>query len=267
MNQGLFRAFLRLARRWMPHALRQGLLKTWRSFQKPYVRYEGFRLPPPYLRYGEAEFRTDARFVASAREEVRRIQAVFPLNQTHSVLDVGCGTARFALGLQAELGGVREYVGLDVDPRPIAWNQAQLSAVYPFARFVHVPLQHVRYHPDGTPLKADFRFEIASASVDVVYVYSVFCHLVTDELRAYFAEFARVLQPDGVLFCTAYLEDNVPPETINPENYIQTWTYPRHCVRFGRQHVVQLLREAGFRTIQVADAREYDGERAVFAWK
>lgn len=246
----------------LPKSARSALLKLLRSLQPRYRTFQGMRLPPQHLRYGEVEFKEDAMFLKSAQDEVQRLRSQGALNSKSRVLDVGCGSGRFLTGILSEWGVIGHYSGLDVVQEPILWANRYLAANLENVEFLCIDVQNERYNPDGQPLDAALRFPFADASFDLVYVYSVFCHFVGDEVAHYLREFARVLADDGSVFVTAYVEPDVPPLTINPENYIQTWTQTRHCVRYSRRHFLDLVDQAQFEVAHEEHRSEYDGESA-----
>lgn len=247
----------------MPGPLRRALIRTRLRLLPETVRYRGVLLPARHLRYGEPSFQTDEAFLQSAREETRRLAQLAGLNRTSRVLDVGCGTGRFLIGLLEELGGVAAYSGVDVDPAPIAWCRRHLAARQEGLRFEVVDVRSDRYRPDAPPLDASFRFPFPPASFDLIYVYSVFCHFIAEELTTYLRAFRPLLAPGGRVFLTAYLEDGVPAVTVNPEGYLQAWTQPRHCVRYERAYFFDLVAGCGFRVDHYDHRSEYDGESAL----
>jgi SAM-dependent methyltransferase len=99
------------------------------------------------------------------------------------VLDFGCGAGRT---LRHFLGRAdkAEFWGCDIDEPSIAWIRQHLSP--PLRVFSNAP---------APPL------EVADGSFDLVYVISVFTHLV-DFWAEWLLELHRVLAPDGLLLVT-----------------------------------------------------------------
>lgn len=244
----------------LPPSFKRFLLRVWRAVTPKTVQFQHVLLPPSYLRYGEAQFRTNEAFLRSAQSEVERL-VPFRLTEKSRVLDVGCGSGRFAIGLIQTLGNISHYTGMDIMRPPINWANRYLASRNPNLHFLQMNVENERYNPQGQPLDAQFRFPFADASFDVVYCYSVFCHLIAHEASVYLHEFKRLITPDGFIFLTLYAEPDVPEVTINPENYVTDWgNHPRHCVRFNHDFVLNLIREAGLQVIDFRHKSEYDQE-------
>lgn len=139
------------------------------------------------------------------------------------VLDVGCGDGRRTL---ANLGGL-EAVGLDLSRRQLELAREAVPAVR--GRLVHGEMT-------ALPLRAD--------SVDAVTAYHSVFHVPRDEHAAVYAEFARVLRPDGLLLSTV---GSGAYETTRPD-WLGTgrsmfWSAP------GRRATRARLRDAGFELV------------------
>jgi len=61
------------------------------------------------------------------------------------------------------------------------------------------------YNPDGRHLAMEYVLPYPDQSFDVVFLISVFTHILTDAVRNYAKQIARVLRPGGWCFLTAYL--------------------------------------------------------------
>jgi SAM-dependent methyltransferase len=63
------------------------------------------------------------------------------------------------------------------------------------------------YNPDGRYLATAYALPYPDQSLDVVFLISVFTHMLTDEVRNYAKQIEPVLRPGGRSFLTAYLLD------------------------------------------------------------
>jgi SAM-dependent methyltransferase len=229
------------------------------------VEYEGIPIPPPGERQGGDNFRQDERFVQAGVADARRLEEAFGLAATTPVLDVGCGNGRLAIGLLRHVGEMQSYTGIDVSARSIAWCEKHLASRYPGLRFVHLDVENERYNPGGSDLSGTFRLPLPDASVDVIYLYSVFSHMETDHIRRYLREFARVLRDGGGIFLTAFLEDDVPKMEVNPPGYLGVdWEGALHCVRYERGFFEELVDEAGLRIDRLDHRSDTNDQSAVF---
>ena len=108
----------------------------------------------------------------------------FDLRSMQSVLEFGCGTGRILRHFRhiAEL----RLEGTDANPKPIAWDRANLPGI-DFSENALMP-----------PLKYD------DASFDLVYALSVFTHIPFEAQQPWLNELRRVLRPGGYLLCTVH---------------------------------------------------------------
>ena len=227
----------------------------------------GMVLPPRELRLGGPSFADDDRFLKTAQDEARRLVTSLGLTSGSRVLDVGCGVGRLAIGILSEVGDVREYWGVDVDERAIQWCRQYVERDHPRFRFVHLDVGNPRYNPSGQALMPGFRFPFPDQAFEIIYLYSVFSHMLEGDARLYLAEFHRLLVPSGRLFLTAFAEDAVPPVTINPPGYRRPWSGPLHCVRYETGFLRSMVSESGLTIDRTEYATETDGQTAFYALK
>ena len=229
------------------------------------IRSSGQAIPPPELRAAGEHFENDDAFVGSGKSEAQRLRETLNLTTQSSILDLGCGAGRLAIGLVAELGPMERYVGIDVSPEAIRWCRRYVERDFPGMRFVHMDVRNSRYRPTGRPLSDEDRLPLASGSVEVIYLYSVFSHMRSDDVRWYLREFRRLLMPSGAVFLTSFVEDDVEEEAVNPDGYgPQQWQGALHCVRYSRPHFEGLVREAALVIDRFDHATETDGQSAIF---
>lgn len=212
------------------------------------VSYEGVTLPPKNLRPCGKGFQDDAFYLGSARKEADRLVADLGLAEESSLLDVGSGPGRLAIGILERIGEIRRYCGVDVNEDSARWGWKYITGKHPRFQFLHIDVENTRYNPDGAASDSDFSFPFGEDEFDIITLYSVFTHMLTDGVRAYLKEFERVLRPGGRIYLTAFLEDDVPDVEENPEGYLgREWKGALHCVRYNRKFFEGLLDEAGFR--------------------
>lgn len=216
----------------------------------------GLPLPPIELRMGGAHFREDTDFVAAAIRDVALLQRHAGLTRESRLLDWGCGAGRLAVGIRQSLGHVRDYHGVDVQPDLLDWARENLTDEH--TRFTLVDQRNERYNPDGTP---SFEIPAESGSVDVLYAYSVFSHMLEADVRGYAETIAGILAPQGRAVMTAFVENDVPDCEENPAEYRKLpWKGRLHCVRYDRQFFETLLWGAGLAVDEFVYGRETDGQ-------
>ena len=216
----------------------------------------GLPLPPIELRMGGAHFREDTDFVAAAIRDVALLQRHAGLTRESRLLDWGCGAGRLAVGIRQSLGHVRDYHGVDIQPTLLTWAQDHLTDEH--TRFTLVDARNERYNPDGTPT---YDIPAETGSVDVLYAYSVFSHMLEADVRGYARTIASCLAPHGRAVMTAFVENDVPDCEENPAEYRKLpWKGRLHCVRFDRQFFEGLLWDAGLAVDEFVYGRETDGQ-------
>ncbi|HVM15644.1 MAG TPA: class I SAM-dependent methyltransferase [Egibacteraceae bacterium] len=220
----------------------------------------GLPLPPRLLRAGGTHFRTDADYLAAARKDARRLADLGRLHRDTRLLDLGCGSGRLAIGVAAQVGPMRSYCGIDVDPAAIRWANRHLAPRAGFMRFLRIDVYNARYNPSGPPLDEAFRLPVDDEAVDTVYAYSLFSHMVASDVGVYLSEISRVLTAAGGAVFTAFVEDDVPDQVINPAGYGGWLGGALHCVRFGRGYFDGLLAAAGLAVTDFHHGGETDGQ-------
>jgi SAM-dependent methyltransferase len=244
------------------------LAKIWQRFHylllPDYVHFENYVLPARRLRTGGAEFQDDAYLLQSAKNEGRRLIEHGRLQATERVLDVGCGFGRLPLGL-LDAPFKLAYLGLDVNPTAITWCQHHITPIRPAFQFMRLNVKNDRYNPNGQPLDDQFHFPLPERSFDVIYLYSVFSHMVLPDVAIYLKEFRRLLNQNGRLFFTAFTEKDVPIMSVNPANYRNMkWKSALHCVRYNVDFLNALITDHGFQLDKFVYEQETNGQSAFY---
>lgn len=122
-----------------------------------------------------------------------------------AVLDVGCGSGRIAVPLTGYLNPQGRYAGFDVSKEAIAWCAQNISGSHPNFDFRVVDIQNGLYNPQGKYTSSDFRFPYPDGSFDVVFLASVFTHMLPPDVKHYMSEIVRALKPGGRSLITFFL--------------------------------------------------------------
>jgi SAM-dependent methyltransferase len=240
-------------------------LKAARVSNAGTVTVDGQVLPPASIRLGGHNFEQDRDFLASAIADAERLEGSLGVRRGSRILDIGCGVGRLPIGLKSHFGGLRDYTGVDVDLGSIGWCTKHIHGDR--VSFVHLDLANERYNPKGSAMGDDFQLPFPDASFDAIHLFSVFSHMVTEDVVAYLREFRRLLAPNGGVFLTAFVEDGVPEISINPPGYGSfpgEWSGALHCVRFDRSFFEGLVLDAGLVLDRFDHSSDTDGQSAIF---
>jgi len=221
-------------------------------------------LPSTFLRFGGQNFLDDEVFLQSGEKEAKRLQKDFGLKKEGAVLEIGCGYGRLPIGILSAIGPISTYQGVDVSDGAIQWCKRYISKKHPSFCFLHINAHNKRYNPKGSAITTAFRLPLADHSFDIIYLYSVFSHMHSDEIRPYLKEFRRLLTPTGKVFLTAFVEKNVADEKENPKGYKQQWKGALHCVRYSENFFRSFLAENGLRIHALHHGTETDGQSALY---
>lgn len=228
--------------------LKKRLAKRGATREFDNVTHDGVLLPPRNQRPCGANFQDDGFYLGSARKEADMLAESMGLSSESRLLDVGSGPGRLAIGIRDRIGDIRRYCGVDVDENSARWGWQYITCKHPNFQFLHIDVENTRYNPEGAQSDGDFAFPFGDGEFDIITLYSVFTHMLTDGVWAYLKEFQRILTPDGRIYLTAFLEDDVPDVEENPEGYLgREWKGALHCVRYEREFFEGLLDEAGFK--------------------
>lgn len=159
-------------------------------------------LPPAHLRvyyYRTTKPEAFTRACESARTELE-IQGLRP---EHRVLDIGSGIGNLAIGLLGHLTG--GYDGVEIHPEAVAWCQRAITRKHPRFRFHHADLASNAYNASGAVPASAYRFPFPDHSFDVIFLSSVFTHMLPDAVEHYVFEISRLLAPGGVCIASYFL--------------------------------------------------------------
>lgn len=127
------------------------------------------------------------------------------LRPDEKVLDVGSGVGRVALPLTTYLNRKGGYEGLEIVKEFVEWCQKNILTRYPNFHFKHADIQNRSYNPNGKFEASEYRFPYENESFDVVFLFSVFTHMLPKDLENYLSEISRVMKKGGRCLITYFL--------------------------------------------------------------
>jgi SAM-dependent methyltransferase len=155
--------------------------------------------PPPLARFGCGG---EAEIGAGHLQQLRALAALVP---DERVLDIGCGAGRTAIPLTAYLSKNGSYEGFDISAEAIEWCRDQVGSRFANFRFTHADVFNAAYNPSGRVQPSELVFPYPSGHFDLVFLYSVFTHMLPKDVERYLSEIARMLKPGGRVLATFFL--------------------------------------------------------------
>ena len=206
-------------------------------------------------------------FLQTGRDEIAALVAYLDalgLGRTRRrALDFGCGAGRLSHALATYFDHV---VGVDIAP-------SMIDA----ARKLHAGVRGLEFRINAS----DRLDSIESASIDLVYTRLVLQHMPERYVRAYLAEFVRVLSPVGVLVFQLPSADPLPVKVeghalkrLLPRPVISMIRAVRRLREFPRMEmhglprdeVEELLVSLGARVVDVVDDRAHGADTPGFRY-
>lgn len=129
------------------------------------------------------------------------------------VLDIGCGVGRTAIALTTYIDENGSYDGFDVVKKGVDWCNLGIGKDFSNFNFKYVSLFNDLYNTSKNSA-LDFVFPYKSNSFNKIFTFSVFTHMILEEIQHYFYEIQRVITNEGLCFSTFFLYDT------NNEDYI-----------------------------------------------
>jgi SAM-dependent methyltransferase len=190
------------------------------------------------------------KFTRSARRLIERLPHEVRLSDAR-VLDLGCSCGRLAYALRPVLGQGC-YSGLDIDRVTIDWARTHLEAADPRLQFVHADVHSDVYHPATGNSAAEYVFPFPDRTFDTIIAYSLFTHLLADELQNYLRQAARCLHRQGRFVFSCFVRDERDARSFlagamkSGDTWLYSRTSPRKATAFDAEFLQRSLREAGF---------------------
>ncbi len=125
----------------------------------------------------------------------------------NKVLDIGSGIGRIARPLTSYLLPDGSYEGFDLVDSGVNWCKKNISKQFPNFNFQKVNLYNDLYTSKGENAEK-FVFPYNDEEFDLVFLVSVFTHMLPDEVDNYMKEIHRVLKKGGKCLATFFVINN-----------------------------------------------------------
>ena len=126
------------------------------------------------------------------------------LEPHEKVLDLGCGLGQKARVLADYMADDARYDGIDIVPEAIEFCVATYSDKPNFG-FSLADVYSSHYNPNGKYSASTYRLPYEDGLFDLIFLSSVFTHLLPEEVANYIREVRRVLRPGGRCLATCFL--------------------------------------------------------------
>jgi len=177
-------------------------------FDSVYFKLNRLNIPPYSLRVHVGPIEEYGRL---PQEYIAYFKLLCGLKMTETILDIGCGTGRFASELISSPNFFRgEYYGFDVHKKAIDWATKKITTHHRKFQFEFVDLWNGHYNPKGKLKASAFSFPYEDAKFDFVFAMSVFTHLLPKDTENYLRQINRILKPKGKALLTFLLLNGYP---------------------------------------------------------
>jgi SAM-dependent methyltransferase len=123
------------------------------------------------------------------------------------VLDMGCST-RFTQSIVNRNIPIKSYFGVEVRKPVVEYLQKHVSQYDSRFQYTHLNIQNELYNPEGDELSSIARIPGAT-DFDLIWLFSVFTHLKPDDSLAMLHLLRKHIRPNGKLFFTALVDEDV----------------------------------------------------------
>lgn len=125
-----------------------------------------------------------------------------------SILDIGSGIGRMAIPFTNYLSTKGRYEGFDIVKIGVDWCTKNISNRFPNFNFKLIPLKNDLYRLDTNEKAAELKFPYENDAFDLVFLTSVFTHMLPNDVENYISEINRVLKKNKNCFATFFIIDD-----------------------------------------------------------
>ncbi len=126
------------------------------------------------------------------------------LRADERVLDMGCGIGQKARVLAKYLSSAGSYEGIDIVATGIDWCRERYARYLNF-HFQLADIYSAHYNRLSRYKAYEYKFPYSDQEFDLVFLSSVFTHMLPRDMENYFTEISRVLKPGGRCAITFFL--------------------------------------------------------------
>ena len=222
----------------------------------PFDLFDGFKrrndmIPPRMIIIGDGDFEQIGEGFK------RQLIELGDLQPNDRVLDVGCGIGRMAIPLTSYLSREGEYWGFDIVKKGIDWCQKHISSKYNNFHFIHSNIYNKHYNVRGNIQARNYKFPFEDRFFDLVFLTSVFTHMLPPDVENYVGEISRVLKADGKCMITFFILNDESTNLIRSGNSKLDFRYeidgclttdkntPEDALAYRENYIIDLFNKQG----------------------
>lgn len=126
------------------------------------------------------------------------------LRPDERVLEIGSGNGQKARALASYLNEDGSYEGIEIMPAAVEWCQ-RCYRRFPNFRYQRADILNDMYNPQGRTQDFEYSLPFAGDEFDLVFLCSVFTHMLKGGIARYIDEIGRVLKPGGRCLASFFL--------------------------------------------------------------
>lgn len=216
---------------WIPVKIRPLVneILLWPIDMVYWLKGDRFLFPPRRIIYTMA-FASKRKILEDAEKELGIIIKLTGMQPSWKVLDIGCGYGRLALVMTKYLNKEGSYDGIDIVPMGIKWCKENITPKYPNFNFKVAKIYNKLYNPHGKYKSSEYKFPYKSESFDLVFLISVFTHMLPEDVDNYLSQIYNVLKRKGICYATFFLLDR---RRLKQKNYMTSKCSPKFKYDFG----------------------------------
>jgi SAM-dependent methyltransferase len=188
-----------------------------------------------------------------------------------TILDVGCGCGSLPVSLIKYSTYSGQYFGFDIVKDFITWLSNTVSKSHDNFHFFHSDVWNSSYNPKGKIAASKYRFPLPSNYFDIIFLGSVFTHMLPEDLENYLTEITRCLKPNGICFITYFLKENLSNNShrmkffATEKNYeVADLNVPEKAVAYPQDYILGLYSK---RCLKLTKPIKYDFQDLIVAQK
>jgi len=234
------------------------MLKKAYSFLVIYwIKRPNSMVPPPSM-----IFVGDGSFSEIGDEFKEYLIGFANLQPNNRILDVGCGIGRMAIPLTGYLSSEGEYWGFDIVKMGIVWCQRRITTKFRNFHFLHADIYNKHYNPHGRISARAFHFPFEDQFFDLVFLTSVFTHMVPLDIENYLREIARVLKTGGACLITFFVMNQESEglirsgrSTLNLKHGMEGYftvdsDVPETAIGYDEEYIEQIFEKSGLTIVR-----------------